>query len=63
MSEVDHAAVTESFVQKITMYAHTGLTVVMSAIYNIIIAQIIVSWHTGDIVPHNDWQYFSPFGT
>lgn len=40
-----------------------GLSLLMSAIYDIVIAQIIVSWHTVDIIPHYDWQYFSPFGT
>lgn len=33
------------------------------AIYSIIITQIIVSWHALDIIPHYDWQYFSPLGT
>lgn len=40
-----------------------GLSVLMPAIYSIIIAQIIVSWHAVEIILHNDWQYFSPFGT
>lgn len=33
-----------------------GLSLLMSAIYNIIIPPVIVSWHALDIIPHYDWQ-------
>lgn len=63
MSEETGAELTATALKKITLEAHMGLSSLMSAIYNVIITQIIVSWHALGIIPHYDWQYFSPFGT
>lgn len=68
MSEVNDTVVAATFIKKKKNYmspygSKPSKPSLMSAIYNIMITQIIVSWHALHIIPHYDWQYFSPLGT